>query len=109
MNEVEKWGQPVETAEDRWLVELWSQDREERAWLLHGQTAEHRAAVAAFFAECDAAAQKAELARVVDATDTRDETPAPKTARVLFPVWEAQEPLADALRLAVARANLEAA
>lgn len=41
-SEETKWGRPVESAADRWMVELWCQDSEQRAWLLFGQTAEDR-------------------------------------------------------------------
>lgn len=84
-------------------------------WLVWGQTDEDRAAIAEWHAECAAVAAGHERAREIELTDTRSEAPTPTpttfTATVsLFPTWEAPAaPMIDALRIAVARAHLEAA
>lgn len=99
---------PIQDAATRWLVELWGTP-EQKLELLYGQTEADRAAIAQWNADCEAVAHGALVAKRIQETPTRDETPLPPTARVLFPIWEAQEPLADAVRVALARAHLEAA
>lgn len=96
------------TPMDRWLIELWGTPKEQ-AELLWGQTEADRIAVSQWHADCVAAQAKHAHAVEVNLTDTRDETPAPATVRVLFPIWHAEAPMETALKLAVARIHLEAA
>lgn len=86
---------PAEARELRLLVEIWG-NAQEKAELLFGQTEADRLALAAFHAECAAVQRKAATNRIIDATCTRDETPSPVTARNIFPVWEAEQPMSAA-------------
>lgn len=73
-------------------------------WLIWGQTEEHRAAIAELEADGRAAAAGALRALEITERDTREATPVPVTARVLFPVWEREASMQDAVC-----AHLEAA
>jgi hypothetical protein len=100
---------------ERWLVELWGSEQEKRE-LLWGITDESEREMQEWREECAARAAHEARAKAIDGTDTREElrleptaiTPVP-TARVLFPIWEAEAPLETAIKLATARAHLEAA
>lgn len=89
-------------------------------WKIWEQTDEDRAAIAQYFSDKEAWWAGVQRDRQIAETDTRNESAPiaieialdaeePATARNLFPVWEASEPMGDALRIATARAHLEAA
>jgi hypothetical protein len=84
-------------------------DEDLALWLIWAQTDADRAGIAAHFEECEAEQASEDRARAIEATETRDFTPAPATARVLFPIWHSEAPLETALQVAVARVHLEAA
>lgn len=59
-------------------------------------TVEDLLAIQEFWDECAAVQANQARARQIAETDTRDES-APATAHVLFPIWNAETPMHDAL------------